>query len=629
VTSIARSLRIIALGLCLCGAAARADPPAPSAATQEAASRPDASLDLLHFKSPPGWKRLEQPADAKDTISYLAPDSTPDHPALISIWLGPPPQEGNLDLHQALEKYIATTLAAYRPDRPLIAPSVDDQGYPAASTRVMAWEPSGAPFFASFYALDINQRPAVISYIERADGGDGMAGYYQRKAAYDQLVAGHVIGDGAAVPGAPLVVGQQPLTLEIVDRSAQRIELALDIKLTADQRELLKKALKQFWVDRVLIRGTYLTELDAWEQAMKRGAGSRRRVLAMLRTRADTLVDFCHRSDEPLAASILASYIQAHGGKTAAPVAPAADDRGGGAAILAAATTTGLPPLTAADARRYADFAEWALGIRLAPPQRQALADQLAREWPRGGWDAQATAATLRASDSLSRLSEADRALIVVYFRANYLMTVQFSIIDSQRLLKKAYEEQHQPLANGILSLYEPPLTREETDAYAELSCFQVNAVVGRRAFEPTPAAKDAAARGLAAGYTDFSLRLKYALTTMPQALAEIRLAWPLLTEEDRAAWRDQWAPWLAPIGVKPGVVPAVWDAAELLELVVRKERSDDDAYKKTPHAGIMAVMQANFVSRRDQAAYNTFINAMRDRYGDAYEFRYGSAPAR
>jgi hypothetical protein len=613
VKRIGASLVVLALGIGA-GVVLRAEPPRPATQEQEGVAKPDATLDVLHFKAPAGWKRLDQ-QDDKSSLTYLAPDSAAEQPALIRISIGEPAQ-GELELSKALERSIAESLRGYKPDRPLIQASVDEQGYPAASCRVMAWEPSGAPFFASFYALDLNKRPAVISYIDRSNA----PGIEKRKAAFDELVAGHVVGDGSAVAGAPLVVGEQPLTQQIVDRSADRLQLALDLKLTAEQRGLFRKAMKKFWVDSASFRGSYLIQLDLWEQAIKRGG--RQRVLATLRARAEMLADFCQHSDEPFARSIVASYAEAHGGK-------GGDGLKNGGQAIAAAARDGLPQLGAGDVEHYADFAQWGLGVRLSPQQRQALGEQLAREWPRGGWVAQPTAVALRAWDALSRLSAADRDLIAVYFRMPYLRTVQYTIIDSQRLLKKAYDEQHQPLASGVASLYEPPLTRDVTDAYAELICFQANAVIGKQAFEPTAAAKETAARGLAAGYTDFSGRLKYALAAMPQVLAETKLAWPLLAEEDRRAWREQWAPWFAPVGVKPGAAPPVPDAAALLEQVVGKERSDDDAYKKTPLAGMWAVIQAKAVSQRDQAAYNTFINAMRDRYGDAYESRYGSAPAR
>jgi hypothetical protein len=72
------------------------------------------------------------------------------------------------------------------------------------------------------------------------------------------------------------------------------------------------------------------------------------------------------RSEEVLAASVLEAYAKAHGGADVRAV----DDAG-------------------ADA----DFAEYALGIRIAPDQRRALADLLARELAEdGALDVTATA---------------------------------------------------------------------------------------------------------------------------------------------------------------------------------------------------------------------------------------------
>jgi hypothetical protein len=408
------------------------------------------------------------------------------------------------------------------------------------------------------------------------------------------------VGDGSPLPGAPLALGTPPLTQEVVDRSARRVELALGVKLTDEQRNLCRRSLQRFWRDNPFFRAAYLAGLDAWGEKVKRGG--RDGVLANVRARAEILIEMCRNAgDEPFARSVLAAYIGKELDK--------ADVRGG-------------------EGSRYADFAQWALGVRLSARQREELARQVDSDLKRGGWVAQPVAASLGMWSGISRLADADRELTAAYYRLPLLRTVSYSLIGSEQFLRKTYDEQYPPLAKGAASLYEPPLTRDLTDAYAALICFQANAVVGREAFAADERAKDAAARGMAEGYGDFSGRLKYALAAMPQVLVETRVAWPLMEEADRRAGvEQQWAQWLAPAGVGRGMQPgAVADGAALVERAVEKERADDAAWKKTPQARMWETIRMRAIGQRDQAQYNAFINAMRDRYGDAYEARYGSA---
>jgi hypothetical protein len=324
----------------------------------------------------------------------------------------------------------------------------------------------------------------------------------------------------------------------------------------------------------------------------------------MLRSRAELLLEFCRNPDQPLGGSVLASYT-----RSASFDVPACDR---------------LRPLGAEEVASYERFAGWALGLRLSAAQSQALARQIQEDWRQDDWVARPIADAIRIWGAVSRLSEGDRELMACFYRETYLRQITYSVlVGSEQLLKKFYEEQFPPLARGARSLYEPALRCDVTDAYAELICFQANAVLGKEAFQASAASKEAAARALASGYAEFSGRMKYALAAMPQMLAESKLAWPLFTDDDRRACREEWGRWLAPTQLA-----SVSDAAVLVDRAVRKERSDDETWKKTPQAGMWEVIRMKAVSQRDQAQQNTFINAMRDRYGDAFEARYGSAPA-
>src|SRR5205823_3880397 len=159
------------------------------------------------------------------------------------------------------------------------------------------------------------------------------------KAAFDRLVSagGYVVGDGSPLPGAPLALGTPPLTQEVVERSARRVEMALGLGLTDEQRKLCRRSLQRFWRDNASFRAAYLAGLDAGSKKVKRGG--RDRVLTNVRARAEILIEMCRNAgDEPFARSVLSEY-------TRSDPAKAAGAPGG-------------------DADRYADFAQWVLGVR-------------------------------------------------------------------------------------------------------------------------------------------------------------------------------------------------------------------------------------------------------------------------
>ena len=536
-------------------------------------------------------------AEGKRQITYLAPGSSPEHPCSIDVSLSEA-----AELRRGLEQAIRGALSGCKFDMPQAQATLDEQGYGGLSCRVMAYDAKGTPFFATFYALDVGKgRVAVFSFMDRSAAR--AAAYERNKAAFERLIGagGYSIGDGSPMPGAPLALGTPALTQEVVDRSADRVEQALGLKLTDEQRVLCRRSLQRLWRENPFFRTPYLVGLDNWGERVKRGG--REGVLANVRARAEILIDVCQRAaDEPFARPVLAAYTKSDPERARA----------------------GAP---GAEVGCYADFGEWALGIRLSMRQREDLARLVDGDLKRGGWVAQPVAASLAMwTAGVSRLGAADRELTAAYYRLQYLRAVSHSLVGSEQFLKKVYEEEYPPLAKGAASLYEPPLTRDLTDAYAALLCLQANAVVGREVFAADDRAKDAAARRLAEGYSEFSGRLKYALAAMPQALAETRAAWPVMAEADRRACAEQWGHWLEPAGLRARQAGAIADGAALLERAVKKERADDEAWKETPQAGMWETIRLRAVGQRDQAQYNAFINAMRDRYGDAYEARYGSA---
>jgi hypothetical protein len=97
------------------------------------------------------------------------------------------------------------------------------------------------------------------------------------------------------------------------------------------------------------------------------------------------------------------------------------------------------------------------------------------------------------------------------------------------------YEAGHQPIADGT-----PPLTRQVTDAFAELMCFMIGEVLGQEVPVPDEF-REAAAGLLAARYVELTPEGQQEVSQLPIAWAAIRVAWGQMPEEDKEQYRAQW----------------------------------------------------------------------------------------
>jgi hypothetical protein len=87
-----------------------------------------------------------------------------------------------------------------------------------------------------------------------------------------------------------------------------------------------------------------------------------------------------------------------------------------------------------------------------------------------------------------------------------------------------------------------PPLTRQMTDAYAELLGFMIGQVTRGVAATPTPSDRAYVARTLAATYASRTAEERQQLRSIPSTWAKLRRTWPRLSQAQQATLRQQWA---------------------------------------------------------------------------------------
>jgi hypothetical protein len=105
------------------------------------------------------------------------------------------------------------------------------------------------------------------------------------------------------------------------------------------------------------------------------------------------------------------------------------------------------------------------------------------------------------------------------------------------RMIVGVYDAAHQPIAEG-----DPPLTRQATDALLETLFFMACQVRGGAEVTPTPEMKEQWAKALAGSYEQADAAARNEMAQMPLRWAAMRMAWPGLSEQDKARTKAQWA---------------------------------------------------------------------------------------
>ncbi len=200
----------------------------------------------------------------------------------------------------------------------------------------------------------------------------------------------------------------------------------------------------------------------------------------------------------------------------------------------------GDPPLTQEMVDKGSRFFEWLLDAQLTDEQRGQFRDSLIRTWKSGNPDdIQATLNVLKFSDDLQKKSPEEREIYRAALRTKFLELMRQNPNDTlSRWVLDIYDSAHQPIAAG-----NPPLTPQETDAYAEFVSFMVTECMGKKAFNPDRTFKDALAQNLAARYGSYTPEEQKQFSQVPVLWAALRLKWAQISEPEREKYRKQWAP--------------------------------------------------------------------------------------
>jgi hypothetical protein len=273
----------------------------------------------------------------------------------------------------------------------------------------------------------------------------------------------------------------------------------------------------------------------------------------------------------------------------------------------------GSPPLTQEMADRFDRFLEWIFDVPFTREQHDSLQAELVAAWKKKDAEAiKGVGELLNLQEQLGKASDAERQAARGGLQAGLVEELRKDPKDPMNAsLLAAYDAAHQPLAPG-----NPPLTRQMTDAFAEMMWFTLAEVMGEKE-APTPDKnfKDAWAAKITEKYASLEPAQQRSLADMPTAWAGLRLTWPKLTAAEKAKLRSQW---------KTAFAPATPPKSQTLATVSADKPAKKGPWtpqdEEKPPASATRAERAAWLQRRvaaQQASYQSLSNAVMQ-YGAA-----------
>lgn len=273
----------------------------------------------------------------------------------------------------------------------------------------------------------------------------------------------------------------------------------------------------------------------------------------------------------------------------------------------------GNPPLTREMVAQASAFYGWVLDVGLTEAQLAAVRDDLVDSWQRKDTqEIQGTLEILHLQADLATRGEAERALVQHEVQGALLAELRKTPNEpSARWVLEVYDAAHQPIAAG-----EPPLTRQSSDANAELVLFMASVALDGTPLvldRPTDRAfKDGWAASLVADYDSGAIgpEEQREMGNMPLYWAALRVAWPQLPPEVQATYREQWTAQLSP------------------EQTADAEADADEAEPAPPVASVPPTVSSGGHSEAYLAAmkllnHRAGFNQMMNYVGSGYDSKY------
>jgi hypothetical protein len=202
----------------------------------------------------------------------------------------------------------------------------------------------------------------------------------------------------------------------------------------------------------------------------------------------------------------------------------------------------GQPPLTDVMLAKYYEFYEWVFDTQLTRLQQRELEDYLVDAW-KGKKEKEIADAldSLRNHDDVARMTGDERDALRSQVQPQMLKELARDRSPMAKWALSVFANAHKPMISG-----KPALTRQATDAYAEMISFLISESVGGPAYEPDAAYRDQMARVATAAWRKLSAAERDALSKVPESWAAVRVTWPTVPDAEKGKLRKEWAEALA-----------------------------------------------------------------------------------
>jgi hypothetical protein len=186
---------------------------------------------------------------------------------------------------------------------------------------------------------------------------------------------------------------------------------------------------------------------------------------------------------------------------------------------------------------KYHEFYEWVFDTQLTHEQQRELEAYLVDAW-KGKKEREIADAldSLRNHDDVARMTGDERDALRSQVQPQMLKELGRDKSPMAKWALSVFANAHKPLVAG-----KPPLTRQETDAYAEMIAFLISESVGGPAYEPDTAYRDQMAKVMTAEWHKLSAADRESVSKVPQSWAAVRVTWPTLPDAEKAKLRKDW----------------------------------------------------------------------------------------
>jgi len=256
----------------------------------------------------------------------------------------------------------------------------------------------------------------------------------------------------------------------------------------------------------------------------------------------------------------------------------------------------GNPPLTRYMLDETEDFLEWLMQVPFTDAQKATIEGEIRGSWKKNDRkEIDGIQEVLKADQQLAAMKPAERDVArqtALDDAIKQWRTEKDS--PSAKIMVEIYETAHKPIAAG-----NPPLTRQNVDAFAEFLCFAAGQTAGIN-FTPPPEIRDKLAAAVAEKYAGIAPAQRALIVRMPLIWASLRVLWPEISDAEKKQYVDAWKQ-----------DPHLVELGKQFYATTKTAQTTSTAQTSSPTT--LADIQAKI--RDQQATFTTMSNIMRMQY--------------